>query len=85
MEGDAMKGKQKKQRLLRTRLFGGYHKGDVDRYVQRLEEELRSRERELDACREKNEKNQKLIEEAIREIRVLRERGEWLQKRQTHF
>lgn len=64
---------RKTQKLFRTRVFGGYNKSDVDRYVRRLEEELTAHRRELDEREEENEKNQKLIEEAIRELRSLRE------------
>ncbi|MCI8512997.1 MAG: hypothetical protein HFE83_13580 [Lachnospiraceae bacterium] len=69
---------RKTERLFRTRLIGGYHKADVDRYVGRLGEELEDCNREIDKRVKENEKNQELIEEAIYELRSLREENERL-------
>ena len=69
---------RKPQRLFRTTLFGGYNKKDVRRYVRRLEEELEERENEERI--NENEKNQKLIEEAISEIQRMRNENEQLRK-----
>ena len=71
---------RKPQRLFRTTLFGGYNKKDVRRYVRRLEEELEERERENEERINENEKNQKLIEEAISEIQRIRIENEQLRK-----
>lgn len=77
-----MKDRQRKRKLFRTRLFGGYNKSDVDRYILRLEKELIACRSELDERIEENEKNQQLIEEAIRELRSLCEKDKMPQSRQ---
>lgn len=76
---------KKAQKLFRTKVFGGYHKGDVDRYVRRLGEELKECGREIERHVEVNEKNQTLIEEAIRELRALREENERLRGRRERY
>lgn len=86
---------ERRIRLFRTSIFGGYKKSDVARYVQRLELEVEELEEELEALKEetggetsrKKEKDEttmpqydaSVIEESIAEIKLLRKENERLE------
>lgn len=86
---------ERRIRLFRTSIFGGYKKSDVARYVQRLELEVEDLEGELEALKEemgsgtpsKTKENTQaeplydssIIEESIAEIKLLRKENERLE------
>lgn len=63
----------KKEKLFRTRLFGGFNKSDVENYISELEKELENRENVVGSSENIGDE---LIQESINEIKMLRDKND---------